>query len=90
MIVAEPSVAFSFCPWRAALSCPCACEETARFVPSGWRCPAIAHGACIVKELSLQLCGRGIPLHDQRGSEAAQHMLFLFSQNVSTESVTPG
>jgi len=41
----------------------------------------LTHGAGIVEEFPLQLCGQGIPLHDQRGPEASKDMLLLFGKS---------
>jgi hypothetical protein len=35
------------------------------------------HAAGIVEELPLQLCRQCIPLHDKRGAEASQNVLFF-------------
>ena len=41
----------------------------------------LTHGAGIVEEFSLQLCGQGIPPHDQRGPEASKDMLLVFGKS---------
>ena len=40
----------------------------------------LGHGPGVIKKLPLQFGRERIPLHDQRGSEAAQHALFFFRQ----------